>query len=97
MNSKLKKFALEQRTHTCSRLADEKCGKGGPMDCQCGSSIQPNTSILNALDAFGRQRLSKHYFMRDFLYSEITACQFRMTGHQVRQGPAGTFWSRFDT
>ena len=41
------------------------------MDCQCGSSIQPNTPILNALDAFGRQRLSKHYFMRDFLYSEI--------------------------
>ena len=27
--------------------------------------------MLSALDAFGRQRLSKHYFMRDFLYSEI--------------------------
>ena len=69
--SKLKKFAPEHRTHTCSRLADEKCGKDGPMDCECGSPIQPNKSILNALDAFGRQRLSKHYFMRDFLYSEI--------------------------
>ena len=27
--------------------------------------------VLRALDAFGRQRLSKHYFMRDFLYSEV--------------------------
>lgn len=41
------------------------------MDCECGSPIQPNKPVLNALDAFGRQRLSKHYFMRDFLYSEI--------------------------
>ena len=70
---KLKNFALEQRNRTCSRLADEKCGKDGPMGCECGSPFQPNVSILNALDAFGRQRLSKHYFMRDFLYSEIAS------------------------
>ena len=68
---KLKKFALEQRYRTCSRLADEKCGKDGPLDCECGSEIQPNDSVMGALDAFGRQRLSRHYFMRDFLYSEI--------------------------
>ena len=30
-------------------------------------------SVLNALDDFGRERLSKHYFMRDFLYSEIAS------------------------
>jgi len=70
---KLKNFALEQRIRTCSRLADENCGKDGPMGCECGSQVQPNVSILNALDAFGRQRLSRHYFMRDFLYSEIAA------------------------
>ncbi len=69
----LKKFAPEHRTQTCSRLAGEQCGKDGPVGCECGSPIQPNNSILNALDAFGRQRLSKHYFMRDFLYSEIAA------------------------
>ena len=45
--AKLKKFALEQRTRTCSRLDAEKCGKGGPMDCDkcgslCGSPIMPN-------------------------------------------------------
>ena len=27
----------------------------------------------DALDAFGRERLSRHFFMRDFLYSEIAA------------------------
>ena len=68
---KLKKFALEQRNSTCSRLADEKCGKDGVKDCACGSTIKPNRSMLKALDEFGRQRLSKHYFMRDFLYSEV--------------------------
>ena len=68
---KLKNFALVQRTRTCLRLADEICGKDGPMSCECGSQIQPNESMLRALDAFGRQRLSKHYFMRDFLYSEV--------------------------
>ena len=41
------------------------------MDCECDSPIEPNKPVLNALDAFGRQRLSKHYFMRDFLYSEV--------------------------
>ena len=70
-NRKLKDFAREQRTRICSRLPDRICGKDGPMDCECGSPIQPNKPVLNALDAFGRQRLSKHYFMRDFLYSEI--------------------------
>ena len=29
--------------------------------------------IFYALDAFGRERLSRHFFMRDFLYSEIAA------------------------
>ena len=68
---KLKDFALQQRDRTCSRLAGEICGKDGPMDCPCGSAIKPNHKVLSALDAFGRQRLSKHYWMRDFLYSEV--------------------------
>ena len=67
----LNEFAPEHRARTCSRLAGEMCGKDGPIGCECGSPIQPNRSILNALDAFGRQRLSKHYFTRAFLYSEI--------------------------
>ena len=76
--AKLKKFAREQRTRTCSRLYAEKCGKDGPMDCdncgsRCGSPITPNKPLLGALDTFGRQRLSRHYFMRDFLYSEVAA------------------------
>ena len=33
----------------------------------------PNKNMVDALEAFGRERLSKHYFMRDFLYSEIAA------------------------
>lgn len=69
----LKKFAEEQKTRTCSRLADEQCGKDGPKGCPCGSPIKPNSSVMNALDDFGRERLSKHYFMRDFLYSELAA------------------------
>ena len=32
-----------------------------------------NRSVLEALEAFGRERLSTHFFMRDFLYSEISA------------------------
>ena len=68
---KLNKFALEQRARTCSRLAEEKCGKDGVKGSTCGSTIKPNKPVLDALDAFGRQRLSKHYFMRDFLYSEV--------------------------
>ena len=32
-----------------------------------------NRLVLQALEAFGRERLSKHFFMRDFLYSEISA------------------------
>ena len=69
--NKLKKFAIEQRSSTCSRLAGEQCGKDGVMGCVCGSTIKPNEPVLQALDKFGRQRLSKHYFMRDFLYSEV--------------------------
>ena len=69
----LGKFAERQQESTCSRLAAEKCGKEGAMDCPCGSTIEPNRSLMNALDDFGRERLSKHYFMRDFLYSEIAA------------------------
>jgi hypothetical protein len=69
----LRKFAERQQESTCSRLAAEKCGKDGPMDCPCGSPISPNRPVMNALDDFGRERLSKHYFMRDFLYSEVAA------------------------
>lgn len=72
-HSKLRKFALAEQTRTCSRLAAENCGKDGPMDCECGSPIMPNKPLLRALDIFGRQRLSRHYFMRDFLYSEVAA------------------------
>ena len=32
-----------------------------------------NRRVLEALEAFGRERLSKNFFMRDFLYSEISA------------------------
>ena len=67
----LGKFAQEQRGLTCLRLVGEECGKDGPMGCACGSTIKPNGSVMSALDDFGRERLSKHYFMRDFLYSEV--------------------------
>ena len=33
----------------------------------------PNRMLLAALEDFGRERLSEHFFMRDFLYSEISA------------------------
>ena len=69
----LGKFAQAQQVSTCLKLADEQCGKDGPKGCPCGSTIEPNGSVMNALDDFGRERLSKHYFMRDFLYSEIAA------------------------
>ena len=68
---KLRKFALEQRNGTCSRLSEEECGSDGAKDCACGSAIAPNTRVMAALDDFGRVRLSEHYFMRDFLYSEV--------------------------
>ena len=32
-----------------------------------------NRKVLEALEEFGRERLSTHFFMRDFLYSEISA------------------------
>lgn len=35
--------------------------------------LKPNSAVLTALEDFGRVRLSKHYFMRDFLYSEVAA------------------------
>ncbi len=31
-----------------------------------------SVASYDALDRFGRIRLSKHFFMRDFLYSEIS-------------------------
>ena len=34
---------------------------------------QSQSRVFNALEAFGRERLSAHFFMRDFLYSEISA------------------------
>lgn len=77
--STLEKFAEEQQTRTCSRLVDGKCGKDGPVGTACCSRIKADprvvggNKVLNALDNFGRKRLSKHYFMRDFLYSEIAS------------------------
>ena len=35
--------------------------------------LKPNPPVFSALEAFGRVRLSQHFFMRDFLYSEIAA------------------------
>lgn len=67
----LRKFAERQRDSTCSRLVGENCGKDGPMGCPCGTTIAPDGPVVNALADFGRERLSKHYFMRDFLYSEV--------------------------
>ena len=67
----LKAFAREQRAEVCSRLDGEKCGKDDPRDKVCGSGLEPNKPVLGALGDFGRERLSKHYFMRDFLYSEV--------------------------
>ena len=32
-----------------------------------------NPRVVDALEAFGRERLSKNFFMRDFLYSEVSA------------------------
>lgn len=75
----LKEFAEEQKTRACSRLADKKCGKDSPKGTACCSRIKADPRVvggyrvLNALDDFGRERLSKHYFMRDFLYSEIAS------------------------
>lgn len=68
---KLKALAQEQRTGLCTSLDGWECGKDGRKESGCGSSVEPNKPVLRALDAFGRQRLSKHYFMRDFLYSEV--------------------------
>ncbi len=84
----LEKFAARQRHSTCSWLVDEECGYDGKPACPCHSEraagdglmdgplaakIKPSKKVLNALDEFGRIRLSEHYFMRDFLYSEIAA------------------------
>ena len=68
--AKLKAFAERQRPSVCLRLA-WKCGKDGRGEPESGSDIEPNKPVLRALDSFGRVRLSKHYFMRDFLYSEV--------------------------
>lgn len=37
------------------------------------SMPEPNRKLLAALEDFGREQLSEHFFMRDFLYSEISA------------------------
>lgn len=37
------------------------------------SDAPANRKVLKALEEFGRERLSTHFFMRDFLYSEISA------------------------
>ena len=36
------------------------------------SMPKPSSKLLAALEDFGRERLSEHYFMRDFLYSEVS-------------------------
>ncbi len=46
------------------RLADQRRAEDQP---------KPNRAAMRALERFGRERLSKHFFMRDFLYSEIAA------------------------
>lgn len=69
----LEEFAAKQQTRTCSRLAGERCGYDGSGESSCGSGIRPAKSVMEALEDFGRVRPSKHYFMRDFLYSEIAA------------------------
>ena len=33
----------------------------------------PNKRLMEALENFGRERLSENFFMRDFMYSEISA------------------------
>ena len=41
---------------------------------QCELGVHaPNKRVMKALENFGREQLSKHFFMRDFLYSEIAA------------------------
>jgi len=35
----------------------------------------PNNKLLAALEDLGRERLSQNFFMRDFLYSEISAAR----------------------
>ena len=69
--AKLKAFARKGKSEVCLRLDGEECGKDGPIAKACGSDVAPNKPVLGALGAFGRERLSKHYFMRDFLYSEV--------------------------
>ena len=70
-SAKLKAYAQVQRPEVCSRLERWKCGKDGAGESGCGSKIESKKPVVGALDAFGRLRLSKHYIMRDFLYSEV--------------------------
>ena len=37
------------------------------------SMPKPNRKLLAKFEDFGRERLSEHFFMRDFLYSEVSA------------------------
>ena len=69
--AKLKAFAKVQRPEVCSRLERWKCGKDGRGEPGCGSEVERRKPTVEALDGFGRVRLSKHFFMRDFLYSEV--------------------------
>ena len=47
---------------TLSGFARRQCEPEAPV---------PDAKALTALESFGRERLSDHFFMRDFLYSEI--------------------------
>ena len=67
----LKALAEKRRPEVCSTIDSWECGKDSPINRACVSKIESDMPVLRALDAFGRQRLSKHYFMRDFLYSEV--------------------------
>ena len=51
-------------THTLSQFAKAQRQSSMP---------KPNRKLLAALEDFGRERLSEHFFMRDFLYSEVSA------------------------
>ena len=56
----LKRFAEEVRTPKARRMFYAREPKVRKV-------------FYDALDAFGRERLSRHFFMRDFLYSETAA------------------------
>ena len=56
-------------------FADEVCKRevpspGEALKCKMAA---PKKGVVDALENFGRERLSENFFMRDFLYSEVSA------------------------